>query len=265
MTYAPNRIHEIEHYLQALKAEGWLTRKRAADALDKLGDASVVPNLIEAMKDKDRDVRQSAAKALGAIGDDTALFAVKEGLKSKNDEVRCQCVVSLGRGGDVSVVSALASALRDASENVDFEAVKALYQMGNSYTLPRKILACSKLSAQEKVVAMGRLRSRFALTFTSLNHFPKVRPLCELAILEEDEVVRDGAQTVLNWLEGDKLLLHASQRDSGIDGQQLLRAAGGVAPDGHSETLLRGLDEPVIEPEKSTRLSLLQRLKRAFL
>lgn len=265
MIDSPNRNHEIEHFLQALKSEGWLTRKRAADALGKFGDDCVVPYLVDAMKDKDSDVRTAVAKALGAIGDDTALFALKEGLKSKYDEVRWQCVITLGLVGDVSVVSALASALGDTYENVDFEAVKALSRMGNSDTLPRKILACSKLSAQEKVVALNRLRSRFALTFTSLNHFPKVRPLCELAIIEENQDVRDGAQTVLNWLEGDKLLLHASQRDSGIDGQQLLRAAGGVAPDGHSETLLRGLDEPVIEPEKSTRLSLLQRLKRAFL
>lgn len=264
MTYSTNHNHEIEHYLQALKAEGWLTRKRAADALGKLGDGSVVPNLIKAMKEKDRDVSQSAAKALGAIGDDTALLALKEGLKSKHDEVRWQCVISLGIVGDVSVVPALASALSDACENVDFQAVKALIRMGDSYTLPRKILACSKLSAQEKVVALSRLRSRFALTFTSLNHFPKVRPLCELAILEEDEDVRDGAQTVLNWLDGDKLLLHASQRNSGTDGQELLRAAGGD-PEEEPETLLRGSNEPAIKSEKTTRLSLRQRLKKAFL
>ena len=61
---APNQNHEIEHYLQALKTEGWLTRKRAADALGKLGDASVVPNLIEAMKGSDTDVRTAVAKAL---------------------------------------------------------------------------------------------------------------------------------------------------------------------------------------------------------
>ena len=186
-------------------------------------------------------------------------------MKSKHDEVRWQCVASLGIVGDISVVSALASALSDKSEEVDFAAVKALSRMGDRNTLPRKILACSKLSAQEKVVALSRLRTRFALTFFSLNHFPKVRPLCELAILEEDQDVRDGAQAVLNWLDGDKLLLHTSQRDSEIDGEGLLRAAEGGAPEGQPDTLLRGSNEPKIESEKTTRLSLRQRLKRAFL
>ena len=57
--------------------------------------------------------------------------------------------------------------------------------------------------------------------------FDDTRSLCQTVLNEEDEMARQGAQMVLNWLDGKSGLLRASQRDPASETQQLLVAYEG--------------------------------------
>ena len=50
----------------------------AAEALGKIGDASVVAALCEVLRDTDAVVREAVARALGNIGDASAMPALRE-------------------------------------------------------------------------------------------------------------------------------------------------------------------------------------------
>jgi len=77
-------------------------------------------------------------------------------------------------------------------------------------------------------------------------HFPDTRTLCQIVCQEEDAAARQGAQTALNWLDGDQHLVIASQRDAANESQALLRASKRGISEVHPETLLRG----TVKPEK---------------
>jgi len=196
---------KIAKYIAQLKNEDWGVRYHAAEALGKIG-VSAVPALIEALKDENSIVRSSAADALGNIGDASAVPALNEALKGEDWSVR-----------------------RDAA--------RALYQIGNAVILPRKILADARLSAQERINILDKLRR---VRYKDYKHIlsynlPDTRTLCQTVLNEEDIAARTGAQAVLNHLN----LLRAS--DAPTD--TLLRAHEGNMPEAQPETLLRASKE----------------------
>jgi len=137
-------------------------------------------------------------------------------------------------------------------------AAHVLEQIGDSTTLPRKILAERRLSAQERIAALDDLRKvRCQLGDITFRYtFAATRALCKTVLEEEDEAARAGAQTVLNWLDGDRHLLQSSQRSTEPDAQELLRAARSATSEPSSETLLRGADAPEenADPSPARRL-----------
>jgi HEAT repeat protein len=67
----------IKGLLVELRGRYTIPRKRAADALVQIGEASV-PGLTEALNNKSVEVQQSAADALQRIGSHEALAAVQQ-------------------------------------------------------------------------------------------------------------------------------------------------------------------------------------------
>lgn len=206
---------QIAHHIEQLKAAGYFTRGYAAVALGNIGDATAVPALVEALKDEESYVRRSAAVALGNIRDATAVPALVETLKDEDGEVR-----------------------RSAAE--------ALERIGNSVTLPRKVLASSQFSAQNRIDVLEALRRiKYKNQHVTIQYiFPATRTLCQTVLDEEDAKARLGAQTVLNWLDGERELLISSMPATPTNNDNLVIAFQGGTSDTHPETLLISSDKP---------------------
>jgi hypothetical protein len=190
-----------------------------------------VVQYIEALKDKNWDVRQSAADALGNIGDASAVPALIEALKDENKGVRGNAAGALGKIGD-------------------------------SVTLPRKILAASKLSAQERLKVLAALRRiRYKDGGTTLRYtFPETRMLCQMVLDEDDAEARTGAQEVLEWLKEGIILVRPSQAHTANASQELVRAAQDETADSRPETLMRGADKPTLSTVQAPRRTLRERI-----
>jgi len=79
----------VEPLIKALGDSDEYVRKKAAEALGKIGDARAVKPLIKALGDSDMGVRENAAWALGEIGDARAVDALSElVVHDKNKYVR---------------------------------------------------------------------------------------------------------------------------------------------------------------------------------
>jgi len=275
--------------IELLKDKDWRVRSRAAEALGEIGDASAVPMLIEtfqAAADTGAEfnvhrVHECAAKALGKIGDEAAIVALCAMLDSKDFTVCLRAARALLEAEHASAVPALLKMLRtcDYSERssviralaeagdayavpalieilngveivpVQVAAADALLELGDSKTLPRKILICSRFTAHERIELLLTLR-RVRYTggtpdiITLRYSFPDVRTLCHRILQEQDATARAEAQKVLNWLDGDRDLLIASQRPPTSDSEFLLRAAQGGIVETRPDTLLKASNAP---------------------
>src|SRR5205814_566227 len=118
-------------------------------------------------------------------------------------------------------------------------------------------------SAQQRMDALESLRGAcYEQEGRNLHYsYPDTRTLCETVISEEDACALKGAQTILNWLNGDRDLLIASHRDYLMASHELLRGLRGGAIETRPETLLIAADEPDhSEQPRPTRPSLWRRL-----
>jgi len=276
-----------------LQDKDWRVRSRAAEALGEIGDASAVPALVatlQAEADTGAEfnvhrVHECAAKALGKIGDEAAILALCAMLDSKHFAVCLRAARALLEAGHASAVPALLKMLRtcDYSERssviralaeagdayavpalieilngveivpVQVAAADALLELGDSKTLPRKILTCSRFTAHERIELLYTLRRvRYTVGtpdgVTLKYSFPDVRTLCHLVLQEPDIAAHAEAQKVLNWLNGDRELLLASQAPPTNEAKVLLRAAQGSNAETRPDTLLRASDAPLDTP-----------------
>jgi HEAT repeat protein len=250
----------IAALIETLQDKHDIVRRIAAEALEKMGDASAVPGLIEALNDEEPSVCLNATKALGRIGDITAVPALIETMKDENGDVRQAAAEALGKIGDSSAVPALIEAATDRIDSVRSNAAEALGQIGDSVTLPRKIVSDSRLTAQERVEILDKLcRVRYRDAFFTLRYFsPDTRTLCQMVLTEQDNDARTGARTILDWLDGDRDLLIASQRSTTHEAGQLLHASQAGVAETRPEILLRGSSG--VEQNSEPRRTLWQRL-----
>lgn len=90
-----------------VQAEHAQTRLYATWAMAKIGDPSVVPDLLALCKDADRDLRKMAVYALGAVAvpsDATAGEALRQALDDAELDVRWNAALALARRGDARAV-----------------------------------------------------------------------------------------------------------------------------------------------------------------
>ncbi|NDJ33748.1 MAG: HEAT repeat domain-containing protein [Chloroflexi bacterium] len=125
--------------LDELGSTSWKARRRAVEALVRLG-AAALPGLIETLEHPDSDVRARAATALGVIGEQGAVKPLLAGLHDPSDIVREACVRALGRIGGAEAAEGLVGALRDDRGSVSLEARWALRDMSDSGGLLQQLV-----------------------------------------------------------------------------------------------------------------------------
>jgi HEAT repeat protein len=93
-------------------------REQAAGALEEIGDASAVPEVVAALAGKnDEAMADNAGAALRGIGDDAAR-ALAQGLRSARDDKRPIYGALLGRMGEERGLAPLVEASRDGGPEV---------------------------------------------------------------------------------------------------------------------------------------------------
>ena len=108
-------------------------RRFAVEALGWVGQASVVPALIQATADKSATVRRYAALELGKIADPQSLDALGRLLSNPPDpdaDVRWAAVTALGKLRDKRTEKILVQCLSDPSPQVSNSAERALQKLG---------------------------------------------------------------------------------------------------------------------------------------
>jgi len=241
----------------ALQDEEWIVRKNVVRALLKIGEPSTVPVLLEMLQDNMQAIRALVAFEMGKRGELAVIPTLVEMLQSEEAHVRTDAAGALASMG----VPAVGTLLQYLAHRPVQKAVSGvLWQMGDATTLPRKIVAERRLTARDRIVVLEKLRRARLDGLTFHYKFPSTRDLCLAVLNEEDEEARAGAQTVLNWLNGERHLVHSSQSEPENDLEELLRASPGGGAEVPPETLLRGAVEPPENAEPPPRLSPWQRL-----
>src|SRR5208283_4041188 len=115
----------IEPLTAAMNEPQCETRYRAAEALGKLADESVVKPLIQGLQDSRDHVRYMAAKGLTGLGDSSAVDPLIILLKDENPIVRKMTVKALSAMGGKKVQEALKDALTGEKDESVREAIQA--------------------------------------------------------------------------------------------------------------------------------------------
>jgi len=117
----------VEPLIVALADKNAEGRRRAAEALGRIGDDRAVEPLIVALADMNNKDRQWAAEALGNIGK-PAVGQLLVALKDDNPDVRALAASTLEQIGDAKIVKSLVPLLRDSNSHVRNAALKALQE-----------------------------------------------------------------------------------------------------------------------------------------
>jgi len=193
----------------------------------------------------------AAAKTLGELRATRAVEPLIQTLHDANSAVRYECVSALGELRDTRAVGALLLALQDTDKSVRIGAAEALGKLGTQRTLPRKVLADTRMSLQhrwELLETLRRLRFRDKQEGIALHFFlPDIGAFCQQVIQElgrgqeEHGIAREEAVKMLEWLQDQDTLLRAGHSDAATQSQDLLRPALGSGR-AMAEELLRSSD-----------------------
>jgi HEAT repeat protein len=104
--------------------------------LPSLGSFNAVLHAVEKLKHSDRKVRRRAAEALIKIGDATVLDQIVAAIDDPSPVVRARLIRALGAIGDARVMPVLLDALRDPETAVRYEAVMALGELRDPQFAP---------------------------------------------------------------------------------------------------------------------------------
>ena len=276
---------EIKRRLRDLRNVDWKVRCAAARALGEIGDVRALDGLLLALNDKDGRVQSMVAEALGQIGDAGAVEGLLNVLHDSDEGVRSYAVGALGEIGGPRAVDGLIRALSEGGisafcavvalgeiglpaingllealhsrDVISSCAAESLVGIGDTYELPRKVLAESCLSPAERAAALQSLGNvRYNDTAlgrkVSLHYsLPDITVFCQQNLEDSDTAVREGARVVLEYLEKHSALLRPAERQEREEGR-LLRPASNTLNAESSEDLLRA-SEPSLEVEGGER------------
>jgi hypothetical protein len=222
----------------------------AARALGQIGDAAGVRVLLRMSEEKDFAIRLRGVRGLLEAKEASAVPTLLRMRHTRDFSERLSVIRALADSRDALAVPALIEMIQNGTmASVQVAAAEALLALGNSETLPRRILACQRYTPQQRIDLLYTLRrvrykSNVPHTVTVRYTFPDVRTLCLLVLKEPNATARTGARTVLNWLEGDRDLVIASERPTIDSSAGLLRAVQGPLTETRAETLLLPSEAP---------------------
>ncbi|NCQ84932.1 MAG: TIR domain-containing protein, partial [Microcystis aeruginosa W13-18] len=126
----------IPELLKALEDSDEYVRMYAAEALAKIGTETAIPELLKALEDSDEYVRMYAAEALGKIGTETAIPGLLKALEDSHGYVRAKAAEALAKIGTETAIAELLKALEDSDEYVRMYAAEALGNIGTETAIP---------------------------------------------------------------------------------------------------------------------------------
>ncbi len=130
----------LAYLLDALHDANEGVMRRAATALEKLGDTRAVEGLLIALHNVNEGFRWRVCEALGEIGDARAVEGLLTALHDTNKTVRYWAAEALGKIGNVRAVDGLLAALHDADRDVKSVAT-ALKKLGDTRAVERLLTA----------------------------------------------------------------------------------------------------------------------------
>lgn len=128
----------IPYLIEAMGDWRQWVRSFAAATTGKLGPAAktAVPVLTTALKDNDLFVQKAAVEALGKIGDATAVPDLVEAVLTGLTQVSWAAKQALGELGYTLAIPHLRKALQDDETNTRMKAVQLLEEIGDAATIP---------------------------------------------------------------------------------------------------------------------------------
>jgi HEAT repeat protein len=215
----------------------------ASRTLGILGDANVIPSLVQCLRDEDIDVSIEAAEALGRIGNTDAIPPLLESLKhDPNGEIKIAVVDALGKIGGQDVVAPLLEIAKSCPDDMAWDdtsdwndwwdmqlkAVEALGRMRVAEAVPVLIAilededsqdiesevlkALALIGGEGKNVLIKRLETglprerRRAATALGLSNGTETRKALARALMDKDTNVRIAALRALGKLGASEYL-----------------------------------------------------------
>jgi HEAT repeat protein len=243
--------YALESLIKALLNDNdWRVRWGAAEAMGAIGDPSTVESLIYALEDDEWPVRWMAAKALGRIGDPRAVRPLIKALEGDWPAL-WTVAEALGQLEDPHAVGPLVAVLRDSYSDkyVQHTAVEALGQLGEPVQKPLIILLRDgdEGARQRAIAALGQLGD--------------VRNLAPLiaALRDEKWPVHDGARKALMQIGKAAVepLLAVLQDDDPFVRRRAVLALGEIRDVRALESLiavLEGDETPLVRREAARAL-----------
>jgi cyclophilin family peptidyl-prolyl cis-trans isomerase len=199
---------ELDRYLRDPERS---VRRRAALAAGRIGDAGLLPTLVELMNDAEPEVRQMSAFALGLIGDRRAVERLVAAFKDSDSVVRGRAAEAVGRIGDARAAHELAKMVLSATP----EAPSTLAIRGDDpgslgdpwLELRLGMLALGRLkdAAAAETVLLAGGRPRFdwwAATYAAMRvESPRLKPVLLAAAGSNDALSRAFAARGLGALK----------------------------------------------------------------
>jgi len=186
-------------------------RRRAALAAGRIGDASLLPSLIDLMNDNEPELRQMAAFAMGLIGDKLAVERLLPSLQDTDATVRGRSAEALGRLGDARAGPAIARMIvESAPKGAAVVAVRG-DDPGSErdpwLELRLSLFALARLkdarSAELALVSAGRSRfDWWAASWTAMRlESPLLKPVLTAGLVSSDALSRGYAARGLGALK----------------------------------------------------------------
>ena len=178
-------------------------REGAAHALEHMGPL-VLQAMLPSLKSPDWRVRLNAVQVLGRIGDVRAVELLIRKLHDPAGNVCGAVIVELKKLADARCVGWLLRALEDRDAYVRENVADVLTQLGNSYSLPRIVLAESRLSERERAAILDYMRHvrysdrHITFRFTAIGD---VVSFCRQMSHDPDINVQTGARALLAFIE----------------------------------------------------------------
>jgi cyclophilin family peptidyl-prolyl cis-trans isomerase/HEAT repeat protein len=230
-------------------------RRRAALAAGRVGDAALVPALVELMNDPEAEIRQMAAFALGLVGEKgVALERLLAALGDNEAVVRARAAEALGRLGDASAARPIAELVMSSIPR----GAPLLTVRGDDpgsasdpwIELRLALLALARLkdpaAAQAALLRDGQPRfDWWAATYCAMRvEHPALRPVLEAAASSSDPLSRALAARGLGALAGpaalERLGRLSRDADEGV-AVAALRALGATGEAGATRTVAAAL------------------------
>lgn len=192
---------EIERLILELKDDRRDVRSRAAYELGKHNDPRTVAPLIAALSDNDKFVRSWSAGALAKAGP-SAIAPLVDALDTPDPAVGYYVALALGELGDLRAIPLLAQALHEGDWDVRPSAACTLANLGDSSTLPDRIVTEPGLSGADRAKILASLREVNYTDDQVQIHLsiPDVSEFCRQRSQSADDAIRMGAVETLQAL-----------------------------------------------------------------